>query len=166
MNQSTQENTGIAAAAKSVLAGDQNAKTSLSTLANFVCDHAQSQADALAASVPEGFEHYRHFTAEDDFPLVLQEALVAASGKRVNWSFLPASEHNSGFIGFMPAKAADKDAAFEVLTGHLQDYLDEASKDELFCGCVIDEQRDPENKLLSVRLVLCDNILGNAARRV
>lgn len=60
---------------------------------------------------------------------------------------------------------SDKQSAIDEILAHVRDYIAEGEKDPQFAGMVIDEQRDSEGKLLSVRLVLCDNIMGNACRR-
>ncbi len=61
---------------------------------------------------------------------------------------------------------SDKGHAVDALMTHIRDYIAEGEKDPEFAGFVIDEQRDSNGLLLSVRIVLCDAVMGNACRRV
>lgn len=61
-----------------------------------------------------------------------------------------------------------RDAARAELQGRILGYLDDQEANEPeFAGCVIDEQRDSDtNRLLAIRIVFCDVIDENVARRV
>lgn len=61
---------------------------------------------------------------------------------------------------------AERDASRAAIIHHIEAYLDQAESDPLFAGVVFDELRDGSNKLLAVRVVLCDRIFGEPQRRL
>ena len=59
-----------------------------------------------------------------------------------------------------------RDAGLSMLIDTLAEYIAEAEQNPEYCGMVIDEQRDAGGQLLAIRLVLCDIVGGDVARRV
>lgn len=62
-------------------------------------------------------------------------------------------------------KDATLDAAADALLERVATFFGECAADEAFCGLSIDETRDSDGKLQSIKLVACDMVNGEPERR-
>lgn len=63
-------------------------------------------------------------------------------------------------------REAARDKALDALLTSVARYVAEAQTNPAFCGTVVGEIRDASGRLLGVRLVACDLVGGEPARRI
>lgn len=61
---------------------------------------------------------------------------------------------------------SEAQTAREAITTAIGACVDAEAQNPDFCGAVIDEMRGDDGKLLALRIVFCDSVGGNPARRL